>query len=393
MNIIGFKKIALLIGTLTIISYILVKPIGEYAIDDDWAYVKSLSHLHFEGRLKILDWNPMSLIGHLFWGILFTKLFGFSFTVTKISVVGVLLIECLTLAAFLRRFQVSLSCGLMAILTIFFNPLHFYHSFLYDTDIPAIAWQLLSLFFYLRALEKQKRGQSRDLILGSIFGSLAFLVRQNGLLVVAAFFIYLLLWGREKLTSFRILISSFSLPLATFVIFQYWYNTVHGPTEAFVKSSQALLNSILSPSLELIAAYSFFLMMYLGFFLVPLTLSSRLDHLLKNPRKWVALYFSICLFAIVMCLLMAIGPNLSFPYLPNKLTPFGFMSPNEVVVGNRAVLWTGPVSWVITFSPSCHLSPFFSCVAILVRIAKQNLFGSPLSICFRFFFSSKLYIP
>ena len=296
MNIIGFKKIALLIGILTIVSYMLVNPIGEYAIDDDWAYVKSLGHLHFEGRLKILDWNPMSLVGHLFWGILFTKLFGFSFTVTKISVVGLLLIECLTLAAFLHSFQMSRSCGLIAILTIFFNPLHFYHSFLYDTDIPAIAWQLLSLFFYLRALERQEKSQSRDLILGSIFGSLAFLVRQNGLLVVAAFFIYLLIWKREKLRSFQILVSSFSLPLATFIIFEYWYNTVHGPTEAFVKSSHALLNSILSPSLELIAAYSFFLIMYLGFFLAPLTLSSRLDHLLKNPRKRVALYLSLLVF-------------------------------------------------------------------------------------------------
>src|SRR4051812_31576409 len=57
-------------------SYLLVYPVGEYAILDDWAFVRSLQILHDEGRLEILDWNPMALVGHLGWGGLFTKLFG-----------------------------------------------------------------------------------------------------------------------------------------------------------------------------------------------------------------------------------------------------------------------------------------------------------------------------
>ena len=37
-----------------------------------------------------------------------------------------------------------------------------------------------------------------------------------------------------------------------------------------------------------------------------------------------------------------------FPYFPNKLTPFGFLSPNEVIVGNRPVLWGKGVSWTVS---------------------------------------------
>ena len=56
--------IALLVG----LCYWLVWPVGEYAILDDWAFNKSLSFLNERGELRILHWNPMSLMGHVLWG-------------------------------------------------------------------------------------------------------------------------------------------------------------------------------------------------------------------------------------------------------------------------------------------------------------------------------------
>jgi hypothetical protein len=87
------------------IALVVVAPFGEYAVDDDWAYVRSLTILQHEGRLEILEWNPMSLVGHLLWGWLFTSVFGLSFTVTKLAVVATFLIECLTFVALLRHFR------------------------------------------------------------------------------------------------------------------------------------------------------------------------------------------------------------------------------------------------------------------------------------------------
>ena len=77
------------------ICYWLVWPVGEYAILDDWAFNKSLSILNERGELRILHWNPMSLAGHLLWGWLFCKLFGVSFTITKLSVVVLHVVELL----------------------------------------------------------------------------------------------------------------------------------------------------------------------------------------------------------------------------------------------------------------------------------------------------------
>src|SRR5690242_19123065 len=72
---------------LVVLSYVAVYPVGEYAILDDWRYVKSLEHLQVDGQFKILDWCQTALVGHLVWGAVFTVPFGLSFTVTKLAVV------------------------------------------------------------------------------------------------------------------------------------------------------------------------------------------------------------------------------------------------------------------------------------------------------------------
>jgi hypothetical protein len=61
-------------------------------VNDDWAFVKALETLAFEGRMPTTGWGPSwapggpSLIVHLLWGHLFTFLGGFSITILRISV-------------------------------------------------------------------------------------------------------------------------------------------------------------------------------------------------------------------------------------------------------------------------------------------------------------------
>ncbi len=138
--------IVLLVG----VCYWLVWPVGEYAILNDWAFNKSLSFLNERGELRILHWNPMSLVGHVLWGWLFTALFGASFTVTKLSVVVLHVVEMFVVARWLRWCGVPSRGVWLAVLALMFHPLHFLHCYTYDTDIPAITWQVLGLFCVAR---------------------------------------------------------------------------------------------------------------------------------------------------------------------------------------------------------------------------------------------------
>ena len=343
------KKPEVLILLIIILGYIIVNPIGEYAIDDDWIFVKSLQHLHQEGEIKILAWNPMSLVSLLYWGLPFTKLFGFTFTITKISVVVLLYLECLAMIAILKKMMASKELILLVCLTLIFNPLHFFHSFLFGTDIPTLAWGSIALFFYLSALPRvdQKR-QFGCLFVGSLFAALSFLTRQNGILYPFAFFLFMLLWFPAKLKSFSFMTTAFLIPLATAIGFQYWYIQIHGPTEAYLKSTSSIASWVSQTSPVLFCSWLYFFLIYIGFFIAPLALSMPLGWLHFKPSKqWMGFgLFSI--FVVIMFLLITLYAGILFPYFPNKLTPFGFLSPNEVIVGNRPVLLGIRVSWIVS---------------------------------------------
>jgi hypothetical protein len=72
--------IALILAWLTIIW--IIDPAGEFMINDDWCYLKSLEALGTDGRIIETGWGSggPSLIIHLLWGGLFSQIFGFSLT-------------------------------------------------------------------------------------------------------------------------------------------------------------------------------------------------------------------------------------------------------------------------------------------------------------------------
>src|SRR5271169_1859037 len=68
----------LIIITVWTVIVVIVNPVGEFMVNDDWAFVRALETLTFEGRMPTTGWGPSwapggpSLIVHLMWGRLFT---------------------------------------------------------------------------------------------------------------------------------------------------------------------------------------------------------------------------------------------------------------------------------------------------------------------------------
>ena len=59
---------------------IVVPPAGEFPIDDDWLYARTVQGLVERGRLEVPAWSAVSLVLQAYWGGLFARLFGFSHT-------------------------------------------------------------------------------------------------------------------------------------------------------------------------------------------------------------------------------------------------------------------------------------------------------------------------
>jgi hypothetical protein len=346
-------------------AYALVRPIGEYAVGDDWAYVRSLRHLQEQGRLTILAWNPMSLVGLLVWGLLFTVPLGLSFTVTKLAVVTLFAIECLVMVAALRHFRVPVVLASLAVATLALNPLHFFHAFLFGTDVPALAWGLLAFLLYAMALDRGgRRGESALLLLASFFAGWAFLVRQSGALIAGAVLLYTLVWARHRLRSPRFLLAAMAPAAGMVGSFWWWYRYVHGPTAMLAWWEAQITGFVLHPDPVVVGRAAFALAVYLGFLLVPLSLVVRPLPLWPGSRPARAGLLAVALIGAGALLYRGLAEGVVFPYLRNKVTPFGYFRPNEVLLGSRDVLWARPVGWCLSVT---FLGSFLVLVAALMR--------------------------
>lgn len=349
-------------GLCLLAAFFLVYPFGYYLVDDEWAYLKSLQYLHEEGRVHILDWNPMSLVGHLAWGVLFTKMFGFSPLVGKLSTTVLFFVQGAAVAAILRHIGLSRPVAAAVTLVLIFNPLQFFHGFIYVTDIPASTWTVLAVLCTLLGLRDMSRRNQALLVLGSLLGALSFLVRQNGLLFHLALAGYLLLYDRGRLKSLAGVLSAVGIPAIVVATFQYWYRHVHGPTTTFLASQHQVLQTLRSSDwamlVHLLVSYG----MYAGFFVAPLAWA------LPVARPvWRFNFRSAALAAAGGFLLFRVGwlavDGYFFPYLCNKLTPFGYCMPNEWVVGDRDMVWGPPLAWLATVV----------CVVALLRLLAAGL--------------------
>jgi hypothetical protein len=64
---------------------LLINPIREMALGDDWGYALAVKNLVETGSFKSVDWATPSMPFQAYWGALFAHLLGYSFTSLRIS--------------------------------------------------------------------------------------------------------------------------------------------------------------------------------------------------------------------------------------------------------------------------------------------------------------------
>jgi hypothetical protein len=112
-----------------VIIIIVVNPRGEFLVNDDWAFVKSLEAFRATGKITVTGWGPPgapggpALLVHLLWGDLFSRVFGFSLTNLRIAVLIMGILGSCGLLLLLRSAGVTPWLALLGTLTVVGNPL------------------------------------------------------------------------------------------------------------------------------------------------------------------------------------------------------------------------------------------------------------------------------
>ena len=177
--------ICLLVLSLTwVLASFLVNPVGNFPLDDDWAYGFAVRNLVETGDLRLSGWTATNLIAQVFWGALFCLPFGFSFTALRFSTLVLGLVGLLATYGLLREARAPAGLALFGSLVLGFSPIYFALSYTFMTDVPFVAITTASSWLLLRGLRRDSRA---ELLAGFVFAGLAILIRQLGLAIPIAF--------------------------------------------------------------------------------------------------------------------------------------------------------------------------------------------------------------
>lgn len=167
-----------------LLAELIVRPFGDYPINDDWSYAKSVVILQNEQRLDIGDWPAMTLVTHLLWGLLFVKVFGFSFLTLRLSTIVSMLIGMWVLNKLVIRITENKLAGFIACLTLLFNPIYFSCTNTFMTDVNFLTLTIIAIYL---AFDFFSAGTNSSFYLVFLISLLMVMLRQYGIIAPIAF--------------------------------------------------------------------------------------------------------------------------------------------------------------------------------------------------------------
>lgn len=130
-------------------------PVLEMGLNDDWSYIWIARTLANTGHIVYNGWATPMLGWQLYLGALFIKVFGFSFTVVRSSMLVVSLGTAILLQRLFTRFGATPGNATIATLTLVLSPLFLPLSFSFMSDVPGFFCILLCLYLCVRAIQAE----------------------------------------------------------------------------------------------------------------------------------------------------------------------------------------------------------------------------------------------
>lgn len=194
----------------------IIDPIGNFPLNDDWWYAKTLQHF-LDHRSGFISWSSSTQVGQTFSAFLFAKLFGSTFTVLRfytltLSLIGILFFYSLS-AKFIFNDR---SKALIASLILLLGPFYLSLSNSFMTEIPFITFLVISLYFYFSYRSNQTW---LHLSLSLLFMSLAVLTRQVALTFAVGIALSEFIQNRSRIKRLFLFIL---IPLILLYAFEVW---------------------------------------------------------------------------------------------------------------------------------------------------------------------------
>jgi hypothetical protein len=321
------------------LSAVVVPTLAPVATTDDWAYARSAQILLDEGRLTIFPVVAATAVFQIVWGALFGFIFEPTLGVFRLSTVVITAIGGLALYALCRDLGVARGRGALGVATFLFNPLVFVLAFTFMTDAHFMALLVIATWLYARAIEPDGI-DGRLLVAGSGVAALAFLTRQQGVFIVPAILLFLLLSRRLRRdrASLLVLVQLFALPLLAVAGYYLWLRYGNDVPQVQSTFFREILEEGWSGTWWLLRRLTVVELMYLGLFTLPLVAAALpgVRGLVRAtaPRGWIL--FAACQAVLLVGVTAFWARGALMPYIGQFFGSGGLGAPD--ILGSRPIL-------------------------------------------------------
>ena len=299
------KRNWLVIAGLFLLVELFIWPTGEFPLNDDWSYSRSVEAYVDHGKIEFSDWVAIPFVSQYLIGIFFSKVFGFSFFALRLGSIVLSFLMIFIFDKLLKSLSVRDYFRFFINLLFVFNPLFLTMGNTFLPDTYTLFFALCSFYFMIKYILENK---SLNFILFIICSLLGTMTRQTGILL--PFLFGLIFFFSNKKTLKNILFSS--IPFLINFTALFTFEKIAKYYELLPKTYNLQLNAIIdkvehfSMSLFLYIALNFLLAtICLGIFILPLTVSNFKFHLnqIKNKKISIVLLFLFALLLIAKPLL------------------------------------------------------------------------------------------
>lgn len=221
----GVPVWGLVSGLAVLVSILVAHPYAEVGISDDFSYIRIAQVLAQTGHIVYTGWVTPILGWQLYLAAGFIKLFGFSFTTTRASIMFVAVVTAILCQRTFVRAGINDWNASIGTLTLMLSPLVVPLEVTYMTDIPGLFATILCLYACIRAIQSGSSGGAMGWIAFAALSNVVFgssrQIAWLGVLVMVPSALWLLPQRR------RVVVAGVGLwALSAALVFgiNYWFN-------------------------------------------------------------------------------------------------------------------------------------------------------------------------
>jgi hypothetical protein len=319
---------------------IIVNPVRELLTwDDGWAYARSVSSLITTGRYQLDQWAAANMPVQIGIAAVFAKLFGYSFTLLRLTTLGLSIVLLLAFRRLLEANGSPPALSLAVTLALFASPVTTILSFTFMSDVQFLAWLIVALALYGTGLTREK---SWLIFAGSIAAAAAIGTRQFGIAMLVGWAFTFALSSRQQRPSIATLLLATGLPGAC-MMWQLWMGAGEpNVTQAYRLAEQHVLitQPIRALAREVIWRGAIWVQ-YSALYLIPLmpvvigTVIARL----RKVSPWTQARAAILTILLMACVAVGLSLNSALTVRPGVVPGAGWPA--------LAIIWVIPSQpWV-----------------------------------------------